>query len=232
MGQEAWGRGNAEPVRFWVVCAARLSPLSTPWRLNLLWSLEFEVGVWSWKVIAGRYHDRMIIFGVDPGSRVTGWGAIQMRDNRRRCLDFGAIAAVANKDSSFPSRLLRIYQGLRDLLERFHPAAVAVEEVFYAVNVKTALKLGHARGAVLVAAAEAGIPVVEYSPLLVKKSVVGYGRADKAQIQMMVKTLLGLDRLPCPDDASDALAVALCHSFQQPRLSRGRARLMRDSIRR
>lgn len=156
----------------------------------------------------------MIILGVDPGSRVTGYGVISAEVNHVRCLEFGGLSGLTKGGSDlFSHRLKRIYAKLNDLLQRHSPAVIAVEEVFHAVNVKSALKLGHARGVVLLAAAQFDIPLFEYSPLEVKKAVVGYGRAEKVQIQMMVQTLLNLREKPQPHDAADALAVALCHAF-------------------
>lgn len=153
---------------------------------------------------------------------MTGYGVIEIEGSRLRCLGHGKIEA--GRCEGFPERLHCIYQRLRQLLREHSPEVVAVEEVFYAANVKTALKLGHARGVILLAAAEAGLPVLEYSPLEVKKAVVGYGRADKGQIQMMVKTLLNLDAPPQPHDAADALAVAICHSFSGSPRQRSRRR--------
>lgn len=167
----------------------------------------------------------MRIFGVDPGSRVTGYGVISAEGSRLRCLDYGKIEALAARgDNSLAVRLRRIHEALVQLIERHAPDAMAVEEVFHAVNVQSALKLGHARGVVLLAAAEAGIPVLEYSALAVKKSVVGYGRAEKSQVQMMVKTLLRLSQIPQPHDAADALAVAICHNLNSTPLQSRRIR--------
>lgn len=161
----------------------------------------------------------MVIMGVDPGSRVTGYGVIAVEGNRYRCLDYGAIS-VAIKGSApvIPERLSRIHAALTQLMNRYEPEIVVVEGLFYAVNVKTALTLGHARGVVLLAAAEQGLPVAEFSPLEVKKAVTGYGRADKRQVQTMVQTLLNLKSEPQPHDASDALALALCQAFNGNRL--------------
>lgn len=157
----------------------------------------------------------MLIFGIDPGSRITGYGVITAQGNRYQCVDFGAIRATA-PNTDFPQRLCRIHSQLSSLIEYHQPDAVAIEEVFHAVNTKTALILGQVRGVALLAAAQHGIPIFEYSPLKVKKSVVGYGRAEKHQIQMMVKRLLNMEVEPEPDDAADALAIALCHAFNKP----------------
>jgi crossover junction endodeoxyribonuclease RuvC len=149
------------------------------------------------------------IFGIDPGSERTGFGCIESSGSRHRLIVCGALAAPAR--ATFPEKLSVIHTGLAALLARHRPDCVAVENIFYARNVRSALKLGHARGVALLAAAEAGLSVVEYAPAEIKRAVVGYGRAEKSQIQKMVKLLLGLDALPAPHDAADALAVAICH---------------------
>jgi crossover junction endodeoxyribonuclease RuvC len=151
----------------------------------------------------------MKILGIDPGSERTGFGCIESSGSRHRLIACGVLAAPAR--ATFPDKLSVIHTGLAALLARHRPACVAVENIFYARNVRSALKLGHARGVALLAAAEAGITVVEYSPAEVKRAVVGYGRAEKGQIQQMIKLLLGLDSPPSPHDAADALAVAICH---------------------
>ena len=156
----------------------------------------------------------MVILGVDPGSRVTGYGVIRAEGNHLHCLEYGTFSGLTKDGSNlFPARLKRIYTQLYSVLERHSPAVVAVEDVFYAVNAKSALKLGQSRGVVLLAAGQFEIPLVEYSPLEIKKAVVGYGRADKGQIQVMVRTLLNLKERPKSHDAADALAIALCHVF-------------------
>ena len=151
----------------------------------------------------------MKIFGIDPGSDRTGYGCIESSGSRHRLVACGILSAPAR--STFPEKLLVIHRGLKALLERHRPECVAIENIFYAKNVRSALKLGHARGVALLAASEAAIPVVEYSPAEIKRSVVGYGRAEKAQVQTMMKLLLGLDVAPAPHDVADALAVAICH---------------------
>ena len=157
----------------------------------------------------------MIILGVDPGSRVAGYGVIDTDMNRLACLDYGRLCVFKRgSQDSFLGRLKQIYSKLEELLSRHSPSVMAVEEVFYAVNVQSALKLGQARGVVLLAAAQFDIPLFEYSATEVKRAVVGYGRAEKVQIQMMVQTLLSLREKPQPHDAADALAVALCHAFK------------------
>jgi crossover junction endodeoxyribonuclease RuvC len=149
------------------------------------------------------------IFGIDPGSERTGFGCIESSGSRHRLIVCGVLTAPAR--ATFPEKLTVIHTGLAALLARHRPACVAVESIFYARNVRSALKLGHARGVALLAAAEAGIPVVEYAPAEIKRAVVGYGRAEKIQIQQMVKLLLGLEEQPSSYDAADALAVAICH---------------------
>jgi crossover junction endodeoxyribonuclease RuvC len=149
------------------------------------------------------------IFGIDPGSERTGYGCIETDGSRHRLVACGAITASPRSD--FPQRLLLMHTGLAALLADHRPDAVAVEDVFHARNVRSALKLGHARGVALLAASQAGLPVIAYSPAEVKRAVVGYGRAEKHQVQHMVCLLLGLATAPTPYDASDALAIAICH---------------------
>ena len=151
----------------------------------------------------------MKIFGIDPGSERTGYGCIEVSGGRHVLVICGSISAPAR--SSFPDKLKHIHTDLASLLQQHRPDCVAVENIFHARNVRSALKLGHARGIALLAASEAGLPVVEYAPAEIKRAVVGFGRAEKHQIQQMVKLLLGLDALPSPHDAADALAVAICH---------------------
>jgi len=149
------------------------------------------------------------IFGIDPGSERTGYGCVETIAGRHRLVICGSLAAPAR--SVFPDRLKHIHAGLVQLLARHRPECVAVETIFHARNVRSALMLGHARGVALLAAAEAGLPVVEYAPAEIKRAVVGYGRAEKHQIQQMVRLLLGLEAAPSPHDVADALAVAICH---------------------
>ncbi len=151
----------------------------------------------------------MRILGIDPGSRTTGYGVVEMQGNRLRHITHGQIAAA--KADDLPGRLQIIYQALEEVIRTTHPNAVAVEDIFVSNNARSALKLGHARGVALLAGTQAGLPVFEYSALQVKSAVVGYGKADKKQVQQMVKVLLCLSKA-APPDASDALAVAICHS--------------------
>jgi crossover junction endodeoxyribonuclease RuvC len=149
------------------------------------------------------------IFGIDPGSIRTGYGCIETDGSSHRLVLCGAIGAPAF--ATFPEKLLTIHTRLAALLDGCRPECVAVENLFHAANVRSALKLGHARGVAMLAAVEAGLPIAEYTPAEIKRAVVGYGRAEKQQVQQMVRLILGLAELPSPHDASDALAVAICH---------------------
>jgi crossover junction endodeoxyribonuclease RuvC len=149
------------------------------------------------------------IFGIDPGSDRTGYGCVERIGGRHSLVICGTLAGPPS--AAFPEKLQAIHAGLMALLSHHRPDCVAVESIFYARNVRSALKLGHARGVALLAASEAGLPVVEYAPAEIKRAVVGYGRAEKHQVQQMVKLLLGLDVPPTPHDVADALAVAICH---------------------
>jgi crossover junction endodeoxyribonuclease RuvC len=149
------------------------------------------------------------IFGIDPGSDRTGYGCVETDGSRHHLVACGAIATPPG--DTFPSKLLTIHDRLSVLLAECRPDCVAVESLFYAANVRSALRLGHVRGVAILAAVEGGYPVAEYTPAEIKRAVVGYGRAEKRQIQEMVRLLLGLDVVPSPHDAADALAVAICH---------------------
>jgi crossover junction endodeoxyribonuclease RuvC len=155
----------------------------------------------------------MRVFGIDCGTEITGFGVVESdegaREPRLQCCTLGAVRLV--KAHTLPARLDQVFRELTAELERWRPDTVAIEEVFYSVNAKSALKLGQVRGVALLAAARQGIPVAEYAPLKIKSSVVGYGLAKKEQVQFMVARLLGLAELPQPADAADALAVAICH---------------------
>ena len=155
----------------------------------------------------------MRIFGIDCGTEITGFGVVDAVESSRgpnlACQSFGAIHLAKNQPLS--TRLNQIFDQLTVELERWKPDTVAVEEVFYSVNAKSALKLGQVRGVALLAAARLALPIAEYAPLKIKSSVVGYGLAQKEQVQFMVARLLGLDSPPQPADAADALAIAICH---------------------
>lgn len=151
----------------------------------------------------------MLILGIDPGIAILGFGLVKYEANRFTVIDYGAITT----DSGIPmsSRLTIIYNGLVNIIEKYKPDAYAVEELFFNKNIKTALTVGHARGVAVLAGSKSGVQVYEYTPLQVKQALVGYGRADKNQIQQMVKVILNLREIPKPDDVADALAVAICH---------------------
>jgi crossover junction endodeoxyribonuclease RuvC len=152
----------------------------------------------------------VLVLGVDCGARRTGYGVIESDGGDHKLIASGVIST--NVRDPFEARLHEIARGLREVIRRHSPAAAAVEQVFYAANVRTALKLAHVRGVALLAIAEAGLELGEYSPLEIKTSVVGYGQAGKRQVQVMVQSLLGLDSMIESEDACDALAVAICHA--------------------
>jgi crossover junction endodeoxyribonuclease RuvC len=151
----------------------------------------------------------MRILGIDPGSETTGWGIIEGDSRRYSLVECGAIRATAGQ--KFPSRLLKIANALDEIIQRHQPQACAIEDGFLATNVKVTLKLGQVRGVAMLVAERAALDIYEYSPRLVKQTVVGHGNAEKFQVQQMVKTLLSLTSVPEPHDAADALAVAICH---------------------
>jgi crossover junction endodeoxyribonuclease RuvC len=151
----------------------------------------------------------MRVLGVDPGTLTTGYGVVAEEDHRIFHVASGGISPSAKQP--FPKRLKKIYDELEKIIEKHRPHIVVIEDIFVAKNVKSALKLGHARGVAVLAALNAGLPVVEYAPLEVKQAVVGNGKAEKTQVQYMVKTLLNLPKVPHPADAADALAAAICH---------------------
>jgi crossover junction endodeoxyribonuclease RuvC len=157
--------------------------------------------------------DPMRVFGIDCGTEVTGYGVVESADTGREPkLALKAMGAIRLKKAlSTAQRLEQVFRELSGELERWTPDTVAIEEVFYSVNAKSALKLGQVRGVALLAAATRGLPVAEYAPLKIKSSVVGYGLAKKEQVQFMVARLLGLSEVPEPADAADALAIAICH---------------------
>ena len=159
------------------------------------------------------------ILGIDPGTAVLGYGVVMPGEPGRlaRLVECGVIRTKAR--SSLPDRLLIIHEGLRELVERHRPAALAVEDIFYGTNVRTTAVLGHARGVILLAGALAGVPVFEYPPATVKKTLVGRGGAMKPQVAFMVAKLLGLKTAPAPSDAADGVAVALCHAMTGGRMA-------------
>jgi crossover junction endodeoxyribonuclease RuvC len=151
------------------------------------------------------------ILGIDPGTATTGWGVIRQEGNRLRYVQHGTVTTPS--DWEMPRRLGRLFDGVTELLEGYRPETVAIEELFFNTNVTTAITVGQARGVAILAAFRAGVEVHEYTPLLVKQTITSYGRADKRQVQEMVRALLNLREIPRPDDAADGLALAITHAF-------------------
>jgi len=154
--------------------------------------------------------EKMVILGIDPGYAIVGYGILDYNNNRFRVLDFGAVTTPAGMD--FPERLKSIYDDLSYLFGKYKPEAMSIEKLFFNTNKKTAVDVAQARGVILLAARSGGAEIFEYTPLQVKQSVVGYGRAEKKQVQEMTRQILGLSAVPKPDDTADALALALCHA--------------------
>lgn len=152
----------------------------------------------------------MVVLGIDPGYAILGYGVVETRGTALRAVDCGVIETPA--DMPFPERLERLYLGTRQLVETFRPDEVAFEELFFYRNVTTAIQVGSGRGVTLLAAQQSGLPLYEYTPMQIKLAVTGNGHADKKQVQHMVRALLSLKVTPKPDDAADALAVAICHA--------------------
>ena len=158
----------------------------------------------------GQREKFMIILGIDPGLALMGYGVIRSDGNRIALMECGAI--VTKPDTPFPRRLSQIHHNIRDLLEKYDPDCVAFEELFAGKNVKTVIQVAQARGAAMAAAFGTGAELFEYTPMQIKQAVVGYGRADKKQVQEMVRLLLNMDSIIRPDDAADAVACAICHA--------------------
>jgi len=158
----------------------------------------------------GRREKRMRILGIDPGFAIVGVGVIDYEGNRFGVVEYGAITTKAGEDMF--DRLKKIYDETVEVIERVKPDAMAIEELFFNNNQKTAINVAQARGVLVLAAKNMGVPIFEYTPLQVKQAVVGYGRADKKQVQQMVKAILCLDEVPKPDDTADAVAIAICHA--------------------
>lgn len=159
----------------------------------------------------------MLVLGIDPGIAITGYGLVREDDEGLALLDCGVITTPVGQP--LPTRLQSIYRGLAAVVSAHQPDAVAVEELFFSRNVRTALTVGHARGVTLLALADAGLPIYEYKPMEVKQAIASYGGADKRQVQEMVRMLLNLDHIPQPDDAADAVAVAVCHIHSEKMMS-------------
>lgn len=152
----------------------------------------------------------MIILGIDPGYAIVGWGIIDYTANRFFVIDYGAVTTEAK--TPFNERLEAVYDGVEDIIKRYKPSALAIEKLFYNTNAKTVIDVAQARGVINLAAVKNGVPIFEYTPLQVKQSVVGYGRAEKKQVQEMTRVILKLEKIPKPDDTADALAMAICHA--------------------
>ena len=153
----------------------------------------------------------MRILGIDPGYAILGYGIIEMRGNRFKVIDYGAVTTEAGME--MPDRLKVLYNSLMELIGRFEPEVASVEELFFNTNAKTAILVGQARGVALLACSNSGLEIAEYTPLQIKQALVGNGRAEKKQVQFMVKTILNLKEAPKPDDTADALAAAICHGL-------------------
>lgn len=151
----------------------------------------------------------MIILGIDPGYAIVGWGVLNYQGNQFQVLDYGAITTEASMD--IYQRFKAIHEDLNQIIERYQPDAMAIEELFFNSNRTTAINVAQARGVLVLSALNHDVPVFEYTPLQVKQAVAGYGRAEKQQVQQMTKMLLHLDSVPKPDDTADALAIAICH---------------------
>ena len=151
----------------------------------------------------------MVIFGIDPGYAIVGCGIVRYERNNFSLMGYGAV--TTDKDMPFNERLKKIYDDITELLQKFKPDAVSIERLYFNTNQKTAIDVAQARGVIVLAVQNLGIPIFEYTPLQVKQSIVGYGRAEKFQVQEMTRTFLHLDKIPKPDDAADALALAICH---------------------
>lgn len=151
----------------------------------------------------------MRILGIDPGYAIMGWGVIDMKGNHFAPVAYDSILTPANMPKI--DRLKILYNGLMDVIAEYEPEVASVEELFFNNNAKTVIMVGEARGVALLACANSGLEVFEYTPLQIKQGLVGYGRAEKKQVQSMVKTILNLDAVPKPDDTADALAAAICH---------------------
>lgn len=151
----------------------------------------------------------MRTLGIDPGTATTGFGVVDEIDKKLSLVDFGCIKTPAGMP--MPDRLNIISTKLKEIIENYRPENVSVEQLFFCTNAKTAIKVGEARGVILLTASQAGLKISEYTPLQVKMAITGYGKADKKQIQYMVKNILGCKEIPKPDDAADAIAIAICH---------------------
>lgn len=167
----------------------------------------------------------MIILGIDPGYAIVGYGVIEYKNNHFTVIDYGAILTDAG--TPFNIRLEKIYDGMCDIITRHKPEAMAIEKLFYNNNAKTVIDVSQARGVIMLASQKNGVPAFEYTPLQVKQSVVGYGRAEKKQVQEMTRRILALEKVPKPDDTADALAMAICHAHASGSLMTNNLRIRR-----
>lgn len=152
----------------------------------------------------------MVILGIDPGYAIVGWGVLEYKANKFRVIDYGAVTTEAK--TPFPLRLCDIYNDLCDIIKKYQPEVLSMEKLFYNNNAKTVIDVAQARGVITLAAQQNGLKIAEYTPLQVKQSVTGYGRAVKKQVQEMTRIILNLEKIPKPDDTADALAMAICHA--------------------
>ena len=152
----------------------------------------------------------MVILGIDPGYAIIGWGVIEYNANKFRVIDYGAVTTSAK--TPFPRRLCDIYNGICDIVKKYEPEVLSMEKLFYNNNAKTVIDVAQARGVITLAAQQNSLKIAEYTPLQVKQSVTGYGRAVKKQVQEMTRIILNLEKIPKPDDTADALAMAICHA--------------------
>ena len=170
----------------------------------------------------------MIILGIDPGYAIVGFGVLEYKNNHFSVIDYGAITTDAG--TPFNRRLEYIYDELTVLLEKYRPDAMSIEKLIYNSNAKTVNDVSQARGVIMLAAQKCGVPAFEYTPLQVKQSVVGYGRAEKKQVQEMIKRILFLEKVPKPDDTADALAMAICHGHCSGSVASGYNLRIRNGI--
>ncbi len=168
----------------------------------------------------------MRILGIDPGFAIVGYAVIDYEGNKFTVIECGSLQTKSGVP--FEKRLVSLYDGMCELMDKFTPEAVAFEELFFNTNVTTGIQVGHARGVLMLSATQRGCPVFEYTPLQVKQAVCGYGRADKRQVQQMVRSILRLDAVPKLDDTTDAMAIAICHAHSGPSVNGGKVRVLRE----
>ena len=160
----------------------------------------------------------MRILGIDPGIAIVGFGVVEYSNNKFEVVEYGAVTSLAN--IPMPQRLKLVYDDMSYIVDKYKPDEMAIEELFFNTNSKTVIYVSQARGVLILSAANKGVPVYEYTPLQVKQAVVGYGRAEKKQVQLMVKSILNMREIPKPDDAADALAIAVCHAHSSGAINR------------